>query len=178
MERIGFVWLEGFFLAMFYGTEVWDHWLIVAQIACQCVFYITLGVFLSMLIATRVSRMSLVYFFWLCNCNYVHHYWMVCHFFNYAQCYCRRLASVNNMVDCRWYWNCSYGFARRISMHQTWIERDSYNTLPIKCLIDKVSCNIQAGTFLEELQLLGLHRLEKPSNESHQVTCLIYSNKR
>lgn len=49
---------------MFYGAVVWDPWLIVAQIVClQCLYYITLGVFLSILVGTRVSRMSLVYFF-------------------------------------------------------------------------------------------------------------------
>ncbi|KAL4289573.1 hypothetical protein GQ457_14G006010 [Hibiscus cannabinus] len=42
----------------------WDPWLIVAQIVClQCLYYLTLGVFLSFLVGTRVSRMSLVYFF-------------------------------------------------------------------------------------------------------------------
>ncbi|RDX79264.1 Protein SYS1-like protein [Mucuna pruriens] len=49
---------------MFYGAVVWDPWLIVAQIVClQCLYYITLGLFLSILVGTRVSRMSLVYFF-------------------------------------------------------------------------------------------------------------------
>lgn len=49
---------------MFYGTVVWDPWLIVAQIVgIQCLYYITLGIFLSILVGTRVSRMSLVYFF-------------------------------------------------------------------------------------------------------------------
>ncbi|KAF4372450.1 hypothetical protein F8388_027123 [Cannabis sativa] len=49
---------------MFYGTVVWDPWLIVAQIFClQCVYYLTLGLFLSILVGFRVSRMSLVYFF-------------------------------------------------------------------------------------------------------------------
>ncbi|KAK8664249.1 hypothetical protein V6N13_084047 [Hibiscus sabdariffa] len=49
---------------MFYGTVVWDPWLIVAQIVClQCLYYLTLGVFLSFFVGTRVSRMSLVYFF-------------------------------------------------------------------------------------------------------------------
>ncbi|KAF2323318.1 hypothetical protein GH714_034602 [Hevea brasiliensis] len=49
---------------MFYGAVVWDPWLIVAQIAClQCLYYLTLGSFLSILVGTRVSRMSLVYFF-------------------------------------------------------------------------------------------------------------------
>ncbi|KAK7255333.1 hypothetical protein RIF29_28740 [Crotalaria pallida] len=49
---------------MFYGTVVWDPWLIVGQIIClQCLYYITLGLFLSLLVGTRVSRMSLVYFF-------------------------------------------------------------------------------------------------------------------
>lgn len=49
---------------MFYGTVVWDPWLIVAQIVTlQCLYYLTLGVFLSLLVGTRVSRMSLVYFF-------------------------------------------------------------------------------------------------------------------
>lgn len=49
---------------MFYGAVVWDPWLIVAQIVClQCLYYVTLGVFLMVLVGTRVSRMSLVYFF-------------------------------------------------------------------------------------------------------------------
>lgn len=49
---------------MFYGAVVWDPWLIVAQIVClQCMYYITLGLLLSLLVGTRVSRMSLVYFF-------------------------------------------------------------------------------------------------------------------
>lgn len=49
---------------MFYGAVVWDPWLIVAQIVClQCVYYLTLGLLLSLLVGTRVSRMSLVYFF-------------------------------------------------------------------------------------------------------------------
>ncbi|OIT05292.1 PREDICTED: protein SYS1 homolog [Nicotiana attenuata] len=49
---------------MFYGTSVWDPWLIVAQIVClQCLYYLTLGIFLAILVGTRVSRMSLVYFF-------------------------------------------------------------------------------------------------------------------
>ena len=48
---------------MFYGAVVWDPWLIVAQIVCiQCLYYLTLGVFLTILVGTRVSRMSLVYF--------------------------------------------------------------------------------------------------------------------
>ncbi|KAL1565120.1 protein SYS1 [Salvia divinorum] len=49
---------------MFYGSVVWDPWLIVAQIVClQCLYYLALGVFLSILVGTRVSKMSLVYFF-------------------------------------------------------------------------------------------------------------------
>ncbi|KAI9110347.1 hypothetical protein K1719_018789 [Acacia pycnantha] len=49
---------------MFYGAAVWDPWLIVAQIVClQCLYYITLGLFLAILVGTRVSRLSLVYFF-------------------------------------------------------------------------------------------------------------------
>ncbi|XP_077211774.1 structural molecules protein isoform X2 [Tasmannia lanceolata] len=49
---------------MFYGALVWDPWLIVAQIVClQCLYYITLGLFLSILVGARVSRMSLIYFF-------------------------------------------------------------------------------------------------------------------
>ncbi|XP_048140691.1 protein SYS1 homolog isoform X2 [Rhodamnia argentea] len=49
---------------MFYGAVAWDPWLIVAQIVClQCLYYLTLGLFLSLLVGTRVSRMSLVYFF-------------------------------------------------------------------------------------------------------------------
>ncbi|XP_044495205.1 protein SYS1 homolog [Mangifera indica] len=49
---------------MFYGAVVWDPWLIVAQIVClQCLYYISLGLSISILVGTRVSRMSLVYFF-------------------------------------------------------------------------------------------------------------------
>ncbi|KAI4331451.1 hypothetical protein MLD38_029639 [Melastoma candidum] len=49
---------------MFFGAVVWDPWLIVAQIvSLQCLYYLTLGVSLSVLVGTRVSRMSLVYFF-------------------------------------------------------------------------------------------------------------------
>ncbi|WOK95784.1 hypothetical protein Cni_G04491 [Canna indica] len=49
---------------MFYGTIVWDPWLIVAQIVClQCLYYLSLGFFMSILVGTRVSRMSLIYFF-------------------------------------------------------------------------------------------------------------------
>lgn len=49
---------------MFYGTVVWDPWLIVAQIvSIQCLYYLAQGVFLSILVGTRVSKMSLVYFF-------------------------------------------------------------------------------------------------------------------
>ncbi|KAF5191830.1 Sys1-like protein [Thalictrum thalictroides] len=49
---------------MFYGAVVWDPWLIVSQIVClQCLYYLTLGLFMSILVGTRVSRMSLVYFF-------------------------------------------------------------------------------------------------------------------
>ncbi|KAJ8539277.1 hypothetical protein K7X08_013529 [Anisodus acutangulus] len=49
---------------MFYGSVVWDPWLIVSQIGClQCIYYLTLGIFLEILVGTRVSRMSLVYFF-------------------------------------------------------------------------------------------------------------------
>ncbi|KAE8680784.1 putative sulfate transporter 3.4-like isoform 2 [Hibiscus syriacus] len=47
---------------MFYGAVEWDPWLIVGQIVClQCLYYLTHGVFLSFLVGTRVSRMSLVY---------------------------------------------------------------------------------------------------------------------
>ncbi|CAI9281242.1 unnamed protein product [Lactuca saligna] len=49
---------------MFYGSVVWDPWLIVAQIICiQCLYYLTLGFFMAILVGTRVSMMSLVYFF-------------------------------------------------------------------------------------------------------------------
>ncbi|KAK4774136.1 hypothetical protein SAY87_029155 [Trapa incisa] len=49
---------------MFYGAVVWDPWLIVAQIVTlQCLHYLTLGVFLTLIVGSRVSRMSLVYFF-------------------------------------------------------------------------------------------------------------------
>lgn len=49
---------------MFYGAVVWDPWLIVAQIVClQCMYYMTLGLLLTVFVGTRVSRLSLVYFF-------------------------------------------------------------------------------------------------------------------
>lgn len=49
---------------MFYGAAAWDPWLIVAQIvSLQCLYYLSLGLFLSILVGPRVSRMSLVYFF-------------------------------------------------------------------------------------------------------------------
>ncbi|KAL3655495.1 hypothetical protein CASFOL_001281 [Castilleja foliolosa] len=49
---------------MFYGTVVWDPWVIVAQIVClQCLYNISLGLFLSILVGPRVTKMSLVYFF-------------------------------------------------------------------------------------------------------------------
>ncbi|KAM3200246.1 hypothetical protein P3L10_032608 [Capsicum annuum] len=49
---------------MFYGSAVWDPWLIVKQIGClQCIYYLTLGMFLEILVGTCVSRMILVYFF-------------------------------------------------------------------------------------------------------------------
>ncbi|XP_076946278.1 uncharacterized protein LOC143617683 [Bidens hawaiensis] len=49
---------------MFYGKSVWDPWQIVAQIVCiQCLYYLTLGLFMTVLIGPRVSRLSLVYFF-------------------------------------------------------------------------------------------------------------------
>ncbi|KAI5660575.1 hypothetical protein M9H77_29368 [Catharanthus roseus] len=49
---------------MFYGAVVWDPWLIVAQIVClQCLYYITLGFFLGIIVGIRVPRMSLVYLF-------------------------------------------------------------------------------------------------------------------
>lgn len=49
---------------MFYGTAVWDPWLIVGQIIClQCSFYLTLGVFTMVFLGLRVPRLSLVYFF-------------------------------------------------------------------------------------------------------------------
>ncbi|CAN1836416.1 Protein SYS1 homolog [Linum perenne] len=49
---------------MFYGSIAWDPWLILAQIVClQCFYYLILGLSLSLLVGTRVSRLSLVYFF-------------------------------------------------------------------------------------------------------------------
>jgi Integral membrane protein S linking to the trans Golgi network len=51
-------------LDMFYGALIWDPWLILAQIVClQCMYYLTVGLFLTVLVATRVERMSLAYFF-------------------------------------------------------------------------------------------------------------------
>ncbi|XP_071725017.1 uncharacterized protein [Rutidosis leptorrhynchoides] len=49
---------------MFYGATIWDPCLIVTQIVClQCLYYLTLGVLLSILVGSHLSRMSLVYFF-------------------------------------------------------------------------------------------------------------------
>lgn len=49
---------------MFYGAMVWDPLLIVSQIVClQCLYYLTLGLFMAILVGTRVSRLSLMYFF-------------------------------------------------------------------------------------------------------------------
>ncbi|XP_011623356.1 protein SYS1 homolog [Amborella trichopoda] len=49
---------------MFYGAVVWDPWLIVAQIVClQCLYYMTLGFFIWVLVGARVPRLTLVYFF-------------------------------------------------------------------------------------------------------------------
>ncbi|ONK76586.1 uncharacterized protein A4U43_C03F29850 [Asparagus officinalis] len=49
---------------MFYGAAAWDPWLIASQIVClQCLHYLTLGVLMSIFVGTRVSRMSLMYFF-------------------------------------------------------------------------------------------------------------------
>ncbi|XP_031485207.1 uncharacterized protein LOC116254167 [Nymphaea colorata] len=49
---------------MFYGSVVWDPLLIVSQIVClQCLYYLTLGLFMWILVGTRVSRLTLVYFF-------------------------------------------------------------------------------------------------------------------
>ncbi|KAF8050141.1 hypothetical protein N665_2038s0014 [Sinapis alba] len=49
---------------MFYGTAVWDPWLIVGQIIClECSFYLSLGVFMILFLGLRVPRLSLVYFF-------------------------------------------------------------------------------------------------------------------
>lgn len=49
---------------MFYGTTVWDPWLILSQIVClQCVYYITLGFLMTIFVGTRVARMSLMYMF-------------------------------------------------------------------------------------------------------------------
>lgn len=49
---------------MFYGSVVFDPWLIVAQIVClQCLYYSTLGFFMAILVGTRVPRMNLVYLF-------------------------------------------------------------------------------------------------------------------
>ncbi|KAM0932644.1 hypothetical protein DsansV1_C42g0238491 [Dioscorea sansibarensis] len=49
---------------MFYGSIVWDPWLILSQIVClQCLYYLTLGFLMSILVGLRVSRLSLVYLF-------------------------------------------------------------------------------------------------------------------
>ena len=49
---------------MFYGAMVWDPWLIVSQIVClQCLYYLALGLFMALLVGTRVPRLTLLYFF-------------------------------------------------------------------------------------------------------------------
>lgn len=49
---------------MFYGAVVWDPLLIVCQIVClQCLYYLVLGLIMSVLVGTRVSRISLFYLF-------------------------------------------------------------------------------------------------------------------
>jgi hypothetical protein len=49
---------------MFYGAIVWDPWLIVSQIVClQCLYYLALGLSMSLLVGTRVPRLTLLYFF-------------------------------------------------------------------------------------------------------------------
>ncbi|KAH7652045.1 Integral membrane protein SYS1-related protein [Dioscorea alata] len=49
---------------MFYGSIVWDPWLILSQIVClQCLYYLTLGFLMSIFVGFRVSRLSLVYLF-------------------------------------------------------------------------------------------------------------------
>lgn len=49
---------------MFYGAAVWDPWLIVAQIVClQCLYYLTLSLFLAFLVGIRISKMSIFYLF-------------------------------------------------------------------------------------------------------------------
>lgn len=54
--------------AMFYGATIWDPWLIVGQIVCiQCLYYLSLGLLLSLLVGTQVPRFTLNYFF-----NYTH----------------------------------------------------------------------------------------------------------
>ncbi|KAL2653564.1 hypothetical protein R1flu_021692 [Riccia fluitans] len=54
--------------AMFYGATIWDPWLIVGQIVCiQCLYYLSLGLLLSLFVGTQVPRFTLNYFF-----NYSH----------------------------------------------------------------------------------------------------------
>ncbi|KMZ71615.1 Protein SYS1 [Zostera marina] len=49
---------------MFYGAMVWDPWLIVSQILClQCSYYVSLGIFMSILVGNRVSQLNLIYLF-------------------------------------------------------------------------------------------------------------------
>jgi len=49
---------------MFYGAMVWDPWLIVSQIVClQCLYYLSLGLFMWILVGSRVPRLTLLYFF-------------------------------------------------------------------------------------------------------------------
>ena len=53
------------FRDMFYGAMVWDPWLIVSQIVCfQCLYYISLGFLLWLLVGTReAGNFTLKYFF-------------------------------------------------------------------------------------------------------------------
>lgn len=49
---------------MFYGAMVWDPWLIVSQIVClQCLYYLSLGLFMWILVGSHVPRLTLLYFF-------------------------------------------------------------------------------------------------------------------
>ncbi|CAM6093496.1 unnamed protein product [Calypogeia fissa] len=49
---------------MFYGATIWDPWLIVAQIVCiQSLYYLSLGLLLTILVGTQVPRFTLNFFF-------------------------------------------------------------------------------------------------------------------
>ncbi|KHG28689.1 Protein SYS1 [Gossypium arboreum] len=139
---------------MFYGAVVWDPWLIVAQIVClQCLYYLTLGAFLSFLVGTRVSRLSLVYFFDFATIttSTVTGWCVIASFLlssiagyplYYPSFYMPniwRLAFLNNMVVCEWYWSCSDGFARLKGVGYGLISNmDMFDCQSIRCKVNSL----------------------------------------